>query len=274
MVAELADQLHPRVAAWLEIQDPLEQQLAPLGEVAMAALALQPGERVLDVGCGIGRSPFALAQAGGAGGWVVGLDLLEDAILVARQDADLPDNIAFEVGDAERFPFAVASFDAVFSRFGTMFFDDPVAAFRNFRMALRPGGRLGFVCWRGLDENQLDHLPLSAAAPLLPQDLVTQTREAGWFSLSDPKALNQILGDAGFVGIEIKAHDQKVASGSLDAMVDVCVRVGALGAILRDHPHLRPAAALALRQALAERDGPGGPGLRAATWIVTGRTQT
>lgn len=84
--------------------------------------------------------------------------------------------------------------------------------------------------------------------------------------------MTQILGDAGFVGIEIKARDQRVASGSLDAIVDVCVRVGALGAILRDHPHLRPAAALALRQALAERDGPRGPELMAATWIVTART--
>jgi hypothetical protein len=168
----------------------------------------------------------------------------------------------------------VSSFDAFFSRFGTMIFYDPVSALRNNGSVHLPGGRLGFVCWRSLDDNELDHLPLSAAAPHLPEDLVTQTREAGWFSLSDPKTLAQILGDAGFVGIEIKAHDQKVASGSLDAMVDVCVRVGALGAILRDHPDLRPAAALALRQALAERDGPGGPGLRAATWIVTGRTQT
>lgn len=183
----MADQLHPRVAAWLEIRAPLEQQLAPLGEAAMAALALQPGERVLDLGCGIGRSPLALALAVGAGGRVVGLDLLEDAIHVARQDADLPDTIAFEVGDAERFPFQVASFDAVFSRFGTMFFDDPVAAFHNIASALCPGGRLGFVCWRGLDENELDHLPMTAAAPHLPEDLVTRTREVAGFPCPTPR---------------------------------------------------------------------------------------
>lgn len=265
---------HPRVLAWLEIRAALEMQLAPLGQAAMAALALMPGDRVLDVGCGIGSTPRALAEAVGAGGQVLAMDLIEEAIRVLAADPKRPDHLRLEVGDAASYTFEPASFDAVFSRFGTMFFDAPVAAFRNIGSALRPGGRLGFVCWRGPDENELDHLPLSVAAPLLPQDLVTRTREAGWFSMSDPKTLTQILGDAGFVGIEIKAHDQQVASGSLDAMVDVCVRVGALGAILRDHPHLRPASALALRQTLAERDGPRGPELRAATWIVTARTLT
>ena len=260
---------HPRVRGWVEIRAPLEQQLAPLGRAAMAALRLVPGERVLDVGCGIGGTPGALAGAVGPSGAVVGFDLLADAVAVARGDPDLPANVSFLCGDAQTHGFSPGRFDAVFSRFGVMFFADPAAAFRNLGRALRPGGRLGFVCWRDLDENELDALPLRAAAPHLPPELVGATAGAPWLSFSDADQIRAILGDAGFVDIEIARHDELVGSGSLQAMVEVCSRVGALGAILRDRPHLAPAATQALARALAARDGPAGPTLRAAVWIVS-----
>lgn len=260
---------HPRVRAWLEIREPLERQLAPLGRAAMTALRLRPGERVLDVGCGIGGTPAALARAVGPGGRVVAVELLEAAVGVAEADPDLPETISFLCGDAQTYPFEPGSFDAVFSRFGTMFFADPIAAFRNLKQALRPGGRLSFVCWRSLDENELDALPLRAAAPHLPPGLVSETAAAAWFSFSDAQHLRRLLVGAGFLGVAIVPHDELVSSGSLEAMVAVCSRVGALGAILRERPQLQPRATAGLRRALAERDGPAGPGLRAATWIVS-----
>lgn len=265
---------HPRVQAWLEIREALEMQLEPLGRAAMSTLNLQPGDRVLDLGCGIGRTPRALAEAVGAGGQVLGLDILDEAIRIAGQDFSATDPVSFQIGDAQTFPFVPASLDAVFSRFGTQTFADPVAGLRNLNHALRPGGRLGFVCWRGLDENELDHLPLRAVAAHLPPDRLAQTAQASWFSLSDPVTLRQILRDAGFVEVEIQAHDALVTSGSLEEMIAVCLRVGALGAILRDHPELRPLVLPDLREALSPRDGPGGPGLLAATWVVSARTQT
>ena len=260
---------HPRVRSWLEIRDPLEQQLEPLGRAAMEAIGLSAGDRVLDVGCGIGGTPIALANMVGSTGQVIGLELLQAAVDVAQRDPGKPDNVAILCGDAQIYAFAPGSFDAIFSRFGVMFFDDPIEGFRNLLNALRPGGRLGFVCWRTLHENELDELPLRVASPQLPVDLVSETASASWFSFSDAGHIRRVLGDAGFDDIEISARDELVSSGSLQAMVDVCSRVGALGAILREHPYLKRNAITALERALRERDSSTGPALRSATWVVT-----
>lgn len=260
------------VRIWQEIREPLERQLEPLGRAAMAAIQPAPGERVLDIGCGIGGTPLALARAVGPTGQVVGLDLLQAAIDAARRGRDLPNNVTFLCGDVQSYPFQTGSFDAAFSRFGVMFFADPVAAFSNIRQALRPGGRLGFVCWRGLGENELDALPLRAAASCLPAALVTATAAAGWFSFSDRENIRDFLVRARFDDVKIAPHDELVRCGDFQATVDVCSRVGALGKILRDHPEFRSHAVPALERALRPLDGPGGPGLRAATWVVTART--
>jgi SAM-dependent methyltransferase len=171
----------------------------------------------------------------------------------------------------QSYPFHTGSFDAAFSRFGVMFFADPVAAFSNIRRALRPGGRLGFVCWRGLNENELDELPLRAASSCLPAPLVAGAASSGWFSFSDQESVREILARARFADVKIVPHDEQVGCGNFQATVDVCSRVGALGKILRDHPELRSEAVPALEQALRPLDGPNGPALRAATWIVTAR---
>ncbi len=260
-----------RVRTWLEIREPLERQLEPLGRAAMEALDVSEGHRVLDVGCGIGGTPIALSKRVGPSGSVVGLDILSDAIDALRGDGGNPDNVDFICGDAQRYGFSEGSFDAIFSRFGVMFFDDATEAFRNLLKALRPGGRLGFVCWRNLSDNELDELPLRAASPHLPSDLVNSTAASAWFSFSKAETIRRVLDGAGFSEVEITSRDEWIGSGSLRDMVAVCSRVGALGAILRDHPHLTRKAVLALEDALRERDGPNGPELRAGVWIVTAK---
>jgi SAM-dependent methyltransferase len=195
--------------------------------------------------------------------------LLQAAIDVVQRDPGLPDNVAFLCGDAQSYLFRAGSFDAAFSRFGVMFFPDPIAAFANIRRALRPGGRLGFVCWRGLDENELDALPLRSASDYLPAQLVSGTSSSGWFSFSDPASIREILTGAGFSDVTIAAHDEQVSCGDLQSTVDVCSRVGALGKILREHRELRDEAVPALERALRLLDGPTGPRLRAATWVAT-----
>jgi hypothetical protein len=152
-----------------------------------------------------------------------------------------------------------------------MFFADPIAAFNNIRRSLRRNGRLAFICWRSLEENLLDILPLRAASTHLPSQPAHDPDTPGPFAFASRDRVRSVLERAGFVEIEITAHDEQVGSGDLDQMLAVCSRVGALGRILRENPELRAATLPAVRSALAAHDGPGGVRLNAATWIVTAR---
>jgi SAM-dependent methyltransferase len=260
-----------RVAAWAEVRKPLERQLAPLGQRALEALAPRPGESVLDIGCGGGETALELARAVAPDGTVLGIDLSGAVLAFARRAAKGCERVRFVQADAQVYPFEPASFDAAFSRFGVMFFADPAAAFINIRRCLRPNGRLAFVCWRALEENLLDILPLTAASAHLPPQPAHDPDAPGPFAFANPDRVRRILKAAGFEEIEITAHDELVGSGGLETMLAVCSRVGALGKILRENPELRAAALPAVRSALAAYDGPDGVRLNAATWVVTAR---
>jgi SAM-dependent methyltransferase len=260
-----------RIAAWAEVREPLERQLAPLGRRALAALAPRPGESVLDIGCGGGETALDLARLVAPDGTVVGIDLSAAVLAFAQRAAKGCKRVRFIQADAQVFPFEQAAFDAAFSRFGVMFFADPTAAFINIRRSLRPNARLAFVCWRALEENPLDILPLKAASVHLPPQPAHDPDAPGPFAFADPDRVRGILERAGFGEVEITAHDEQVGSGDLDTMVAVCSRVGALGKILRENPELRAATLPAVRSALAAYDGPDGVRLNAATWVVAAR---
>jgi SAM-dependent methyltransferase len=260
-----------RVRAWAEIREPLERQLAPLGRRALAALAPRPGERILDIGCGGGETALDLARLVAPHGTVVGIDLSAAVLAFARRAAMGCERVRFVEADAELFPFEPASFDAAFSRFGVMFFADPIAAFINIRGSLKPNGRLAFVCWRALEQNALDFLPLKAASAHLPPQPAHDPDAPGPFAFASSDRVRRILQRAGFRKIEITARDEPVGSGDLDTMLAVCSRVGALGKILRENPELRAVALPAVRCALAAHDGPDGVRLNAATWVVRAR---
>lgn len=262
-----------RVGAWAEVREPLELQLAPLGRRALVALELRPGESVLDIGCGGGETVLALAQAVAPDGIAVGIDSSASVLAFARRAAEGRERVRFIQADAQVYPFEPASFDAAFSRFGVMFFADPTAAFINIRRSLRPNGRIAFVCWRALEENQLDILPLRAASAHLPPLAYHDPKTAGPFAFADASCVRSILERAGFEQIEITPHDERVGSGDLDTMLAVFSRVGALGKILRENPELRAVALPAVRSALAVYDGPDGVRLNAATWVVTARAE-
>ncbi|MGI9408642.1 MAG: class I SAM-dependent methyltransferase [Hyphomicrobiaceae bacterium] len=137
-----------RVRAWAEVRELLELQLAPLGRRAIAALEPSPGESILDIGCGGGETSLELADAVAPHGTVVGVDISSAVLQFARQAAVHCRRVRFVEADAEAYSFEPNSFDAVYSRFGVMFFADPVSAFVNVRRSLKRDGRLAFVCWR------------------------------------------------------------------------------------------------------------------------------
>ena len=260
---------------WANLQDRLDHQLGPLGRAAQDALAPRPGERVLDIGCGSGQTTLDLLRAVAPGGRVLGVDISRPMLEVARRRAEGLAGVSFQEADAASAPFEAGSFDAAFSRFGVMFFADPLGAFRNIARALKPGGRLAFVCWRTPQENLLMTLPLAAAATALPPSDPPPPPAPGApgpFAFADPGRVWDLLGQAGFSDIGIQAHDEKIGSGDLDATVEVALKVGPLGAMLREHPDRRDAVIDAVREALRPHETEAGVLLDSATWIVTART--
>ncbi len=261
---------------WAALQARIDRQIGPLGLRAMDALAVRPGERLIDIGCGCGDTSLELARRAGATGAVLGVDVSAPMLAVARRRAAAANapGLSFLQSDAQTCRFAPGSADGLFSRFGVMFFADPTAAFANLRAALTPAGRLAFVCWRAMELNPFMTAPLDAARPLLPTPSEPPPLHApGPFALADPDRLTAILSAAGFSDIDLLPHDQAIGGEDLEASVDYALRLGPLGAVLREQPALAPIVTDAVREALARYERPEGVLLPSASWIVTARTQ-
>ena len=259
---------------WATMQKHMDGQLEQHGRAAMEALAPARDERILDVGCGSGQTALQLGQAVGQRGVVVGLDVSRPLLDVARRRAAESGvaSVSFVEADAQTYAFAPASFDAVFSRFGVMFFADPPAAFANIRRALKPGGRLVFVCWRTPAENMFLVLPYAAAASQLPPAPPPTPGAPGPFAFADAERVRGILSSAGFRDIGVTPRDQKIGGGDLEQTLAVSLNIGLLGRALRDSPEKRALVIDLVRDALRPHVGQDGiVRLDSASWIVTAR---
>jgi SAM-dependent methyltransferase len=200
---------------------------------------------------------------------VLGVDIAETLIAAAREK-DLP-NATFDVGDATSFPFETGAFHLVFSRFGVMFFADPVAAFRNLRRALKPDGRLVFVCWRTPAENPWALVPLRAAAPHLPPIERPGPEDPGQYSFGDRARVERILTGAGFGSLSFQPLDQMLTQGK--DIPDVLDRVSEFGPLARRFEEASPEqvakAKAAIAEALKPYVTPDGVRLAGACWLVT-----
>src|SRR5215831_14059304 len=216
---------------WVAQQERIDRQLESLGRVAQAALAARPGERILDVGCGSGQATVEIGDAVGPSGRVVGLDVSMQLLGAARQ-RNFPAQVSFLHADAQTHRFD-EPFDAVFSRFGVMFFSDPVAAFANLRRALAPSGRLAFVCWRPLELNPIMTVPITAAARYLPPLPAPPPPDApGPFSLADEARLRTILETAGFRSLRLTPHDELIGGNDRATTLELALQLGPLGRAL------------------------------------------
>lgn len=250
--------------AWVDVCELLDLQLSPLGMRAIDALSPVLGDVVVDIGCGAGQSVLQLAERVGTEGRVVGVDIAPRLLGLARCRADGFPKVSFLEADAQSLDLPDRSADGIFSRFGVMAFADPLAAFSNFRRILKPSGGLAFVCWRALEANELDFMPLRATG----LETMADPRP---FSFADAGFLRATLQTAGFDNVTVQAGDERVSSGSLEAMATVLLRVGPLGRILRENPDLKVDAEPRLRAALAHHEEHGAVALSAATWIVKAR---
>ncbi|HWW57670.1 MAG TPA: methyltransferase domain-containing protein [Sphingopyxis sp.] len=180
--------------------------------------------------------------------------------------------------DAATATLSAASFDLIFSRFGVMFFDDPAAAFAHMRQALKPGGRLVFVCWRGAQENDWVRLPMAAICDIV-EVVPADPDGPGPFAFGDAARLQRILTDAGFADVGIAPFDTIISYGhgetgekAIDDALDMVFQVGPLARALADKPDgVRARAADAVRAAFARRVGATSVLIDGAAWIVTAR---
>lgn len=262
---------------WVAHQERLDTQLAQLGAMARERAAIRAGERVLDVGCGCGGTTIDLASEVGDRGGVVAVDLSQPMLDRAReraQRAGVADRIAFLRDDAQTASFEAGAFDVVFSRFGVMFFDDPVAAFANLRRALRPGGRLSFVCWQRREKNPWMMAPAAAAAQHVAFPPPPAPDAPGPFAFGDAERVLGILEAAGFAGADARPFEQPMRLGgdSLDEALDLCLAVGPVGAALREakpSDEQRARVVAAVRSVLERFSTPRGFEAPAAAWLFT-----
>jgi SAM-dependent methyltransferase len=273
--AQIAYWNSPAGEKWLKRQAETDASIAPAQAAAMVRAAPRVGEHVLDIGCGCGASTIELGERVGRSGRVVGADVSEAMIGRARERTTHLPQVETLCADAARFRFPAQSFDLMFSRFGVMFFGDPVAAFAHLRGALKPDGRLVFACWRPIDENPWMRVPLRAVCKHVPRPARPGPEEPGPFSFADTQRVNRILTQAGFAAPEIAPFDfdMDIAGGrGLDAAVESASTIGAAGAALNDQPQdLRDKAIAELRNELAGFEKDGSVLLGAAVWIVQAR---
>lgn len=224
---------------WVALADRIHDQIAPIGALAIERAAAASGEHVLDVGCGCGQTSIELARRVGETGAVLGIDIsgpmLEDARR-RKELAGLP-QLAFLQADAQVHAFEAQSFDVLFSRFGVMFFEDPVRAFSNLRNALKREGRLCFVCWQAITRNPWMLTPAQAAAQHIELTPPADPNAPGPFAFADRDRVTGILADAGFrdASCEELSGELSVGRGlGFAETLDFLTQMGPAGAALRE----------------------------------------
>jgi len=258
---------------WVTLQPRIDTMLATFGDKALDTLNPQSGERILEIGCGTGTTTLALGDRVGASGEILAADLSQPMLSKAIERANLGAQrpITFVEADAQVHNFPAATFDAVYSRFGVMFFDDPVAAFSNIRKAVRPGGRLAYVCWADRKANPWIRIPAGAAKACLDLPAPPPDDAPGQFSMENEGRVQQILHDAGWsdIGLERFTVDGSIGSDAADA-ASFITKMGPMSEpfALAD-PDTQHKTLQVIEEALTPYANDSGVTLGFSTWIVS-----
>ena len=259
---------------WVAQQPRRDALLSQFGAVALAKARVQPGERVVDVGCGCGETTALLAQAVGVHGRVLAVDISRPILAQARARLSELDNVEIRHADAAAYAFPRGEADLLFSRFGVMFFGDPAGAFANLRKALKPGGRLVFACWRGGAENLWMTAPWDAVKSLLPPAPRPDPEQPGPMSFGDPARVTRILTAAGFTPPTFETFDTLMdvaEGGGVEGAVQSAIELGPTARALDGQSDdLRLSVAQGLRDFFGSKiDADGAANFPAAVWIVS-----
>ena len=272
----------PLYDRFVQFREIVTTGLGAHGDAALALFPPQPGQRVLDIGCGFGDTTQRIAGLVGAEGEAVGVDAAPKFIDTARRETaamGVP-NARFEVADVQSDPLG-GPYDMAFSRMGTMFFANPVAAMRNVRESLVPGGRLAMVVWRRREDNDWIY-----RAQLITEQIVQRPEEydeptcgPGPFSMAGADTTSDILKIAGFEDIALRRCDLPILVGhDVEQALALVMALGPAGEILRlagdRAAHLHDEVKEALRAGLAEFVTDEGVIAPASTWIVSATAPT
>lgn len=261
---------------WIQDPDRRDRVMAPIADALLAVADLDRGDTVLDVGCGCGATTLAAAATVGAGGAVTGIDLSEPMLEVARRRASAADvdNVTFVQGDAQTHDLGTRRFAVAISRFGTMFFGDPVAAFTNIAAALGPGGRICLATWQPLLANEWLTVPGEALLRFGSIPASADDTGPGMFAQSDPALVGRVLVGAGYRDVGLRPVDVTLTLGAdPDEAAAYLADTGPGRAVLATVPDQDRAAALdAVRATLADHTDNHGVHLDAAIWTITAVT--
>ncbi|MEA2442461.1 MAG: hypothetical protein QOH76_3885 [Thermoleophilaceae bacterium] len=267
----------PLYDRFVRFRDVVTTGLGAHGEEALRLFPPQTGQRVLDLGCGFGDTTQRIAGIVGPDGEAVGVDAAPKFIETARSETAEAgiENARFEVADVQLDDLG-GPYDRAFSRFGTMFFANPVAALRNVRSALVPGARLVMVVWRRREDNDWLYRAQTIVEKIVqrPEEYDEPTCGPGPFSMSGADTTTDILLSAGFTDVELHRCELPIMVGhDVDEAIELVTALGPAGEILRlagdRAAHLHGEVRAALQAGLAEFAGPDGVHARASTWIVS-----
>ncbi|MEL7154374.1 MAG: class I SAM-dependent methyltransferase, partial [Pseudomonadota bacterium] len=261
---------------WARRADALDLLLGPPAEEGLKVLGAAPGEHILDLGCGAGASTRALADAVTGSGRVLAIDVSPDLLAQARERLSGVAQVDIVEADAEQQVFNPATCDALYSRFGSMFFDNPIPALANVKSALKPGARAVFVAWREAARNQWASVPMTfstdGAAPQGPQ------AGPGPFAWADPTTFVPILEQSGFTSVAYDAFEfmAEIREGDdpdpVERAANFMMRIGPMASRMKGaSDQAKDEARSFLRQRLARHLQLGAVHLLASAWIITAK---
>ncbi len=266
-------------ASWVRHNSLLEELLSEPGHRCMDLYSLPSSAQILDVGCGCGNQTLDWASRLDPSCTIIGVDISEPMLALAEDlksanQSSLQANVSFRLGDASESLFPEASFDAIYSRFGVMFFADPTAAFTQLRSTLKPKGQLGFVCWQSPALNTFFTAPMRAALTVLPPPPPAKPGAPGPFGLSDKERTYSVLSKAGFTEVTVEPLQLELSAGadrSFDDLFQELIQIGPAAALIAESdPTLSEQAKTAVYETLGEFYSVGkGVRFEANFWLVS-----